>query len=201
MNNYLTVFFVFVCLTTSAQDILSSNTSIESCLDQKNCVTINRGSYLFYDETKNELSLKVDFSHFRSGGDTTDNWISDLTDSLFYYKAMINKEDFPVLSNQNVKTIKLNGKIFYNEIWKEQVIELTVYPTENSLIQGSTANYKYDNVKVNFELPFVPKDFKAYNKPHYNNQTISIAITLGRINLLRPGMESHLRDIYYQSTR
>jgi len=201
MNYSLTVFFIFFRVVTIAQDILSSNTSIEACLDQKNCATINRGSYLFYDETKNELSLKIDFSHFRSRGDTTDNWISDITDSLFYYKAMLNKEDFPVLSNQNVKTIKLNGKIFFNEIWKEQAIELTVYPTENSLIQGSTTNYKYDNVKVNFELPFVPKDFKAYNKPHYNNQTISIAITLGRINLLRPGMESHLRDIYYQSTR
>lgn len=195
------IFLYAFCFAARAQDVMSSNTAIESCLDQKDCLTIKKGSYLFYDETKNELFLKLDFSHFRSEEDSTDNWINDMIDTMFYYKAILNKEDFPVLSNQATKTLKLNGKIFYNHIWKNQSIELTIFPTENSILQGSNANYQYDNIKVNFSIPFVPKDFKTYKKLYYNNQTVSIGVTLGRINLLKPGMEGHLKDIYYQSPR
>lgn len=197
--------YLFILLVFSsrifAQDILSSNTSIESCLDQKDCLTINKASYLFYDETKNELALKVDFSNFRTEEDTTDNWINDMIDTILFYKAILNKEDFPELSNQNVKTMKLNGKIFYNNTWRDQPVQITIFPTENSIVPGSTGNFKYDNYKINFNIPFVPKDFKAYKKLYYTNQTVSIGVTLGRINLLKPGMESHLKEIYYQTPR
>lgn len=195
-------FLLLACAAFSkAQDLVSSNTAIECCLDQADCATFKSGSLLFYDETKNELVLKIDFGQFRTPGDTSDNWINDISDTLLYYKAILNKEDFPVLSNQNSKTLRLNGKIYYNHIWKEQSIELSVYPTENSIVPGTSGGTRYDNVKVNFNLPFVPKDYKAYKKLYYNNQTVEISVTLGRINLLQPGMEHHLRDIYLQSPR
>ncbi len=198
------IFFLLMTFLTGlvrGQDLVSSNTAVESCLDQSDCITTKSGTLLFYDETKNELVLKVDFGQFRLPGDTTDNWINEISDTLLYYKAILNKEDFPVLSNQNSKTMRLNGKIYYNGIWKEQPVELSVYPTENSIVPGNSTGSKYDNVKVNFNLPFVPKDFKAYKKLYYNNQTVDIAVTLGRINLLKPGMEYHLKDIYLQSPR
>ncbi len=127
-----------------------------------------------------------------------------MSDSLLYFKAILAEEDFPALSNQNTKTIKLNGRLFYNDVWKDQVVDLNVFPTENSIVANSTTtsnNFKYDNYKVSFDIPFVPKDFKAYKKLYYNNQTVNITVSLGRIILLRPGMEFHLKDIYFQSTR
>lgn len=201
MKQFIYLAFLICSYCASAQNLVSSNTSVESCLDQNDCLTSKSGSLLFYDETKNELVLKVDFSQFRTEGDTTDNWINDITDTLFYYKAILNEEDFPVLSNQNSKTLKLNGKIYYNHIWKDQPVEVSLYPTENSIVPGGSGNFQYDQLKVNFNIPFVPKDFKAYKKLYYNNQTVDIAVTLGRINLLKPGMESHLKDIYYQTPR
>lgn len=186
------------------QELVSSNTAVESCNDQKDCITTKSGSYLFFDETKNEFYLKLDFSKFRTEGDTMDNWINQMSDSLLYFKAILAEEDFPTLSNQNTKTIRLNGRLFYNNIWKDQVVDLNVFPTENTIVPNSTStsnNFKYDNYKVSFDIPFVPKDFKAYKKLYYNNQTVNIAVNLGRIILLRPGMEFHLKDIYFQSAR
>lgn len=201
MRQHLFSALLLFALNSGAQDLVSSNTSVESCIDKSDCVTFKSGSLLFYDETKNELVLKVDFSKFRIDGDTTDNWINDMIDTLLFYKAILNKEDFPTLSNQNTKTLKLNGKVFYNQTWRDQPIEISVYPTENSIVPGSSGNLRYDNLKVNFNIPFVPKDFKAYKELYYNNQTVDIAVTLGRINLLRPGMEYHLKEIYQQSPR
>ena len=195
--------FLIVC-TGKGQELVSSNTSIESCNDQKDCQTIKSGSYLFFDETKNEFYLKVDFSKFRTEADTSDDWINDMIDSLLYFKAILAEEDFPALSNQNTKTIKLNGRLFYHGIWKDQEVSMNIFPTENSIVPNSTStsnNFKYDNYKVSFDIPFVPKDFKAYKQLYYNNQTVNISVSLGRIILLRPGMEFHLKDIYFQSAR
>lgn len=204
MKQTITLFLFLIAMISKGQELVSSNTSIESCNDQQNCVTIKSVSYLFFDETKNEFYLKLDFSKFRTENDTTDNWINYMSDSLLYFKAILAEEDFPALSNQNTKTIRLNGRVFYNNVWKDQAVNLNVFQTENSIVPNSSStsnNLKYDNYKVSFNIPFVPKEFKAYKKLYYNNQTVSVAVTLGRIILLRPGMEFHLKEIYFQSTR
>jgi hypothetical protein len=204
MKQIATLLLVLVTLSGKTQDMISSNTSVESCNDQKDCITVNGGSYLFFDETRNEFFLKLDFSKFRTDPDTLQNWLNDRNDSLLYYKAILAEEDFPALSNQNTKTLRLNGRIFYAGVWRDQPIDLSIFPTENTIVPSSTStsnNLRYDNYKLSFSLPFVPKDFKSYKKLYYNNQTVNIAVLLGRIILLRPGMEFHLKEIYSQSTR
>ncbi len=205
MKKLILLALSLAALTGTAQELVSSGTSIESCNDQKNCLTVDNVSYLFYDETRGEFYLKVDFSKFRTENDTTDNWLNDHIDSLLYFKAILLKEDFPVLSNSNTKTLALNGRIFYAGVWKDQSVSLSIFSTENSIVPATngnrTGNTRYDNYKVSFSIPFVPKDFKTYKKLYYNNQTVDITMTLGRINYLAPGMEFHLKEVYYQSTR
>lgn len=204
MKQYLIVFLFLTCLKFSAQDdIVSSSTSIESCADSAHCYTVKGPAYLFYDESKNDFFLKIMFVDFKRDGDTSNVWLNNTSDSTLYFKAELQKEQFPPLSNQNTKTFELKGQIYFNNKWRDQTIELSLFSSENSIVNTSNtnANFKYDNYKVNFSVPFVPKNFKSYTKPAYTNQTLLINITLGRINLLKPGMENLLKDIYYQSSR
>lgn len=203
MKHFVIIFLFILGIKLSAQEIVSSSTSIESCEDSANCYTVKGPSYLFYDESKNDFFLKIMFVDFKRQGDTSDVWLNNPSDSTLYFKADLQKEQFPPLNNQNNKTFKITGQIFFNNKWQDQTVDLTVYSSENSIVNTSNtnSNFKYDNYKVNFSLPFVPKKFKTYKKPSYINQTILINVTMGRINLLKPGMENLLKDIYYQSSR
>lgn len=203
MKLHFILFFIFIFFKSFSQDLVSSGTSVESCQNSNNCYTVKGPSYLFYDESKNNFFLKIYFSDFKVAGDTADNWINRTQDSLLYFRAELQKENFPELSNQNTKTFKINGQIYFNNKWKDQLIEISIYSSENSIVNTANGNnnLKYDNYKVNFSVPFVPKDFKNYKKLYYLNQTINVNVTLGRINLLQPGMESLLSDIYYQPWR
>ncbi|MEO6302128.1 MAG: hypothetical protein ABIP51_03040, partial [Bacteroidia bacterium] len=165
--------------------------------------TVKGPSYLFYDESKNDFYLKVIFSEFRRDGDTSDTWLNNPSDSILYFKADLQKEQFPALSNQNTKSFTVPGQIYFNHKWKDQSIVINIYSTENSIVNtnNTNANFKYDNYKVNFSLPFVPKQFKTYKKAKYNKQTVTINVTLGRINLLRTDMENLLDEVYNQPGR
>ena len=52
------------------------------------------------------------------------------------------------------------------------------------------------NYKVSFGFPVVPKDYKIHKKAHHLKNTIFISIGLGQINLLEPGMEAYLKEVY-----
>ncbi len=203
MKLYYILFLFVVSFKVVSQDLVSSSTAVESCQNSNNCYTVKGPSYLFYDESKNNFFLKIYFSDFKTAGDTADTWLNRTQDSLLYFRAELQKENFPELSNQNTKTFKINGQIYFNNKWKDQSVEITLYSSENSIVNttNTNTNLKYDNYKVNFSVPFVPKDFKNYKKLYYLNQTITVNITLGRINLLKPGMEGLLSDIYYQPWR
>jgi len=203
MKLHYILIVLFISFKALPQEIVSSSTSIESCLDKNDCYTIKGPSYLFYDESKNNFYLKIDFADYQIPGDTSETWLYNTKDSCLYFRAELQKEMFPPLSNQNTKSFKINGQIFFNNKWHDQTIELNIFSSENSIVNTSNTNtnFKYDNYKVTFSLPFVPKDFKTYKKLYYINQTLSINVTLGRINLLKPGMQNLLADIYYQPTR
>jgi len=203
MKKLLYIFLIFLSVNLKAQFLVSSNTSVESCNEIDSCLTINNYSFLFYDESKSEFFLKVDFSDFRSDpNDSINNWLNKERDTSFCYRAIFPKENFPELGTEERKSFKLNGRIFYNNQWKEQSIELTMFSSQNSLMNNTSSgnNYGFENYKVNFTIPFVPSDFKVYKELIYNEQTVNINVTLGRINLLKPGMETLLSEVYYQPT-
>ncbi|MBA2614067.1 MAG: hypothetical protein H0U95_19045 [Bacteroidetes bacterium] len=203
MKLYFIFFLLIFSLKFSAQVVGSSGTSIESCLDSVDCYTVKGPSYLFYDESKNDFYLKVTFADFKIQGDTSDTWLNNPSDSVLYFKADLQKEQFPALSNQNTKSFVLPGQIYFNHKWRDQSITLNIYSTENSIVNtnNTNSNFKYDNYKVNFSLPFVPKQFKTYKKEHYNKQTVTINVTLGRINLFKADMENMLDEVYNQQGR
>ncbi len=106
MKHYFIIVLFIVFSKISAQEIVSSSSSIESCADSANCYTVKGPSYLFYDESKNNFFLKIIFADYKRQGDTSDVWLNNPSDSILYFKADLQKEQFPTLSNQNTKTIE-----------------------------------------------------------------------------------------------
>lgn len=86
--------------------------------------------------------------------------------------------------------------MFLNGIWHSQSTELSLYMTENGLLNQNNNQNNYDLYKVNFTISFLPKDFKVDKKPHHLKKSIFIGVTLGRINQLQPGMQKLLGEAY-----
>jgi len=202
MKKLFYIFLVLFSIHVQAQYLLSSNTNIESCNKLDTCISANNFSFLYYDESKSEFFLKVDFSNFRAEG-IVNNWIDKEKDTSLFFRMIFPKENFPVLGTEERKTFKVNGRIFYSNKWKDQPVEITVYSAQNSFLNNTSTSTNYtnngfENYKLNFTIPFVPSDFKKYAQPYYNSQVLNINVTLGRINMLRPGMEPLLSEVYYQ---
>ncbi|MCE3229522.1 MAG: hypothetical protein K0S32_4073 [Bacteroidetes bacterium] len=190
---------IFIAVSVNAQhsEIASSNTSVKTCVEDKQCSSIDDASYLFYDESKNEFYLKVDFTKFDSEEDSADSWLNDLMDTHLYFKGYFEKEKFIPPSGTNSSSFKVNGKTFLNGKWNDQVVDMTVFTMENTIVVNqATDKSKYDQYKVNFSLSIFPKDFNVQKKAHHLNNVIYIDVALGRINLLRPGMEHLVKEAY-----
>jgi hypothetical protein len=196
MKTLLIVFgFSIISLFNQAQ-IISSNTYIRTCINKLECASISNSSLLFYDENKNSLYLKIDFNNFKTGQDSLDNWLDDLSETALYYKAPFPPENFLGLSNNQHKNFTLRGQTYMNGVWLDQTIELSLYSSENSITSASNIGNNFDNYKVNFSLSVVPKDFKLHKKPHHLTETIFIGIALGRINQLKPESRPLLGEAY-----
>ncbi len=187
--------FIF-CLNLHAQDISPSVTYIKTCIEKTQCSSINNSSLLFYDESKAQFYLKIDFNKFKTGQDSIDYWLADLTESFLYFKAPFAIESFSGLSNHNHKTFKLNGQIFFNGIWHSQSIDLSLFATENGTLSYANSGKLFEQLKVNFSLSISPKDFKIHKKAHHLRKTIFIGVALGHVNALQQGQQQLLGEAY-----
>jgi hypothetical protein len=201
MKIFLSGFLFLLCFELQAQFLVSSNVVVEYCNPTDSCQNSNNSAFLFYDDSKNEFFLKIDFSHFRSDYDTANTWLNRERDTCFYYRFIFPKQDFPKLGIEERETFTVNGKMFYNNKWKDQAIELNIFAPQKNLMNNTSGpnSTSYENYKINFTLPFLPRDFKTYKTAKFNEQTVNINVTYGRINSLKPGMESLLDEDFYQS--
>jgi len=178
-----------------SQDIVSSSTEIRTCIDETQCSSINNYGYLFFDESKNEFYLKIDF--FRpTTTSPTEDWLTDLWDTSFYFKAHFENNDFPSPSNYNSKTYRVNGQMLLNRVWHNQTIDMTIFTSENTLLDPARGGSAYDIYRVNFSMSFSPKDFKIDERPYHLKNPVFIFVTFGKINLLKKGMEWMVGEAY-----
>ena len=203
MKHYLYIFLVLCYFTVKSQFLVSSNTSLEFCNKTDSCLSVNNISFLYYDESKNEFFLKVDFSNFRSLPDSIANWVNNEHDTCLFFRMIFPKENFTALSVEERRSFKVNGRIFYSSKWKDQSVQLTLFKSQSNLMNNTSngSSTGFESYKVNFTLPFIPGDFKKNKDANYSNEVININVTLGRINMLRPGMESLINEVYYQPSR
>src|SRR5688500_19051442 len=112
MKTALFISAFIISFALKGQDVHPSNTYFRTCLSDIECSSINSSSYLFYDEVKSEFYIKIDFNKLKTGVDSVDFWLQELTGSYLYFKAPLLKEQLPSFSNYNRKTVKLIGQSF-----------------------------------------------------------------------------------------
>ncbi len=193
-----TLLFLALALASliNAQNVIPSNTYVRTCLNDIECSSINSSSLIFYDEAKGQFYIKIDFSAMKTGQDSVDFWLEDLDDTYFFFKASLPREQFPHLSSYNMKNFRMEGQAFLNNVWRHQVIELSLYRAEGDLLNNSTNANKFDAYKVNFSFSFSPKDFNIHKKPQRLTNTVFIGVGAGQINLLKGGMETQVGEAY-----
>jgi hypothetical protein len=197
MKKIIVILLLIAVKTTFAQgNIISSNTVIQTCIKDMQCFSINNSSYLFYDDSKQSLYLKVDFKKFKVGDDTIDDWLNDLVDTYLYFKAPFDASNFSGLTNNNHKTYKVNGQALLNGIWHTQAVEITIYQSEGGLLDQNSNKNNFDLYKINFSINILPREYKIHKKPHHLKKSIFIGVSLGRINQLQPGMQGLLGEAY-----
>lgn len=189
-------FWLSIGFIDAQQDVVSSNIYIQTCIDKTQCSSINSAGYLYYDESKQQIYLKVDFNKFKTGEDSVDYWLKDLTETFLIVKASLNTESFLGLSNNNHKTYKLAAQVFINGIWQTQNIDVTIFSAENSILAHNAFGNNYNKYKLNFSINIVPKDFKIHKKSQHLKKTIFLGVALGRVNLLTPALQTQLGEAY-----
>ena len=195
----LAILVSFLLLNASllrSQEVFPSNTYVRTCLSDIECSSINSSSFLFYDNARSKFYIKLDFNLLKTGIDSVDFWLSDLTETPYYFKASLAPEHLPNLSTYNRKTIRLTGQSFMNGVWRPQTIDITVFRAEGDMLSNTTDANDLSAAKVNFNFSISPKDFNVHKKPQRLTNTIFIGVGNGRINVLKPGMESLLGETY-----
>jgi hypothetical protein len=187
---------MLIAFRIHAQDVFPSSTYVRTCLSEIECSSINSSSYIFYDEVKSKFYIKLDFNRLKTGVDSIDFWLEDLSGTDFYFKAPLFKDQLPSLSSYNRKTIRLIGQAFLNDVWRALTIDVTFFRAENDLINNNTNSNEYDAYKINFNFSISPKDFNIHKKPQRLTNTIFIGVGGGHVNLLQPGMEGLLGEAY-----
>lgn len=194
---------MFLCLLLAsgfsamrAQEVFPSNTYVRTCLSDIECSSINSSSFLFYDQQRSKFYIKLDFNLLKTGIDSVDFWLEDLSGTNYYFKASMPPEYLPNVSNYNRKTIRLAGQSFMNGVWKPQTIDITVFRAEGDLMSNNTDALDLSAMKVNFNFSISPKDYNIHKKPQRLTNTIFIGVGAGRINLLKPGMENLVGEAF-----
>lgn len=188
--------FIIFSNLVSAQAVISSAAYIQTCIQKTNCFSINNTSYLFYDDTKEELILKIDLTKFKIGQDSLDDWMEDLSGSNFYFVGHLSKRDILHLGTNENRTFKVNGNIVFNGVTQAISTEVILFIANDSgILSQKTIDNAFDAYRVNFGLSFLPKDFKIHKRPHHLTKVITIGVAAGRLNQLKPEMQGLIKDL------
>jgi len=142
--------------------------------------------------------MKLDFNAMKTGIDSVDFWLEDLNDTYLYFRAPMSRDKLPNLSAYGSTTLKIDGQLFINNIWRPLQIDLALYKAESDLISNSANGNRIDAYKANLSFSFLPSQYNIHKKPGRLRNVIFIGIAGGHINLLTPGQEKELGEAYEQ---
>jgi hypothetical protein len=199
MKALLCSFLLVLSLCLRSQDISPSNTYVRTCLNDIECASINSSSFIFYDEQRGKFYIKIDFNLLKTGVDSVDFWLNDLSDTYYYFKASMPQDELPQISTYNAQHRRLVGQAFLNGVWRNKTLDVTFIRAEDDMLSNSTDADHPRAYKVNLNFTIVPKDFNIHKKPQRLTNIIYIGIGSGRVNILHPGMEGHVGEAFNHS--
>ncbi len=187
--------FLFLANIAFAQQVNASKASVNTCYDEHSCFSLSEAAYIFFDEKNHELTFLIDFTNFKMGNDTIDEWLTDLADTKLLFKGQLNADNLLSFSHNNSKTITVNGSITFNGVSHAHSIELLLFEIpQGSFLYLGNSQQPYDRISANLQFSFLPKEFKLNKKPHHLKKTISVSIYRGFINPLNADNEIWLKN-------
>lgn len=187
---FLSVTLSLFSLISFSQNLIPSYAYIQTCYNKQDCYSIGNSAFLYLNHSNNEFILQVDFSKFKLGNDTLDEWLENLTVSQLIFKGSLNTSNSAGLSHPLLKPINVNGFVTFNGITKPYHMEIVVSGNSQSgLNQVGNPQNNYDIVNASLQLLIHPKDFKVVTKSHHYKNKITIAISRGYLNELTPQLE------------
>jgi hypothetical protein len=182
------IFIIFILIASFSTFVAQengkiSNTYIDTYYHGEKHFSIKDASAIYFNEGNSELTLIIDFASLKSGVDSLDEWLLDLTESKFVFKGYLPPGDLLTLSHHNLKSLDIVGIAEFNGITHRQEVLISFYEVslDGMLFRNSGADY-YDRIAANIQLTFLPKYFGVDKKPHHLKKKISIAIGRGVIN-------------------
>ncbi len=167
-----------------AQEIRRSKTYIDTYYHGDKHFSIRDAAEIYHDLGNSELIVEIDFANMKCGVDSLDEWLIDLTESKFIFKAPIPAGDLLALTHSNIKSFELHGNVTFNgKVHKQDAyVNFFELAQEGHIYQQSTIDNKfYDRVSLNLQFYFLPKHFGVNKKPHHLKKKISVAIGKGII--------------------
>jgi len=174
-----------------SQEIFPSSTFVKTQYQHKDFFANQNASLLIFNQASNDFFMVVDFSKLKLGVDSLDEWLDDLDDSKLIFKGELDANQLPALSNHGFKTIKINGKVKFNEVVNPLAVEIIMFCiAPDGVLYRKTGNDYFDKIRINIQVVIKPKDYKIDKKPHHLKKVITINIGNGIINNYSPGMEN-----------
>jgi hypothetical protein len=178
---------VLFSFESQAQTPFGSSTLVQTCYNNQNCYYTRLKSFIYFDEGRSEMYVKIDFSDITNTGDSANAWIRSLAKKHLIFQAHLEASEFPPLSNYNANTIHLDGLVTFNGVSHKQPIEVVIYEvSENSYTSIKVNNNNYDKYRVDLTLQIAPLD---YDLSSTLKETIFIGVSSGIFNITNAGSE------------
>lgn len=164
-------------IDADAQDLRKSVTYIDTYYNGEKHFSVREASFVFYNPGNNEITILVDFSALKSGVDSLDEWLMDLTDSKLVFKGHLPTQDLLVLTQHNSKSIQVDGELSFNNEVHNHTIYVSFFEVarEGMLFVNTQQDY-FDRISANIHFQFLPKKYGVHKKAHHLKKRISLAI-------------------------
>ncbi len=177
-----------------SQNVVPSNAFVETCYNKEDCYRINNSAFIFKNNITGEFLLQVDFSKFKIGNDTLDDWLNDLSKTYFIFDGQLSPSDMININHNSSKPCVVNGTLHFNGYTKPYRLELSFFRIAGtgSVIGNTTPNY-VERPTVSMQIAFHAKDFHIGNRSHHYKKTIRLAISRGYVNDWSPEVNALIK--------
>jgi len=200
------IHFLFLCfpilaLPLAAQQqppqLKSAATFAKTYYEGSSRFAQHNAAFVFYNEGKHELQITIDFSMMKVGVDSLDEWLKDLESTRLVFKGILNTDNLLTLTHNNAKLLQVNGKIKFNGVIDEHMVELVLYEIskEGILFESNQSDY-YDRLRANIQLSFLPREFKLDKLPHHLRKPITININKAYLNQAIPEFQAWIDNSF-----
>ena len=135
------VVITFNIVMVQGQSYSSSRVYVQTNYHKEVCFSFSSDAFLYYDANKQELSFSIDFSTFKVGIDSLDEWLDDLSDGKLKFVASLPEDQLPPISNHSSRLFHLGGDLTMNGKTNKHIVDAVIFSiTDQNTQHKSSGN-------------------------------------------------------------